>query len=70
MPSIVPGRKKRKTKKKINDNEIIFVKPIKKMIKEVFTYSGTKTRKSKKKKKKKKKEKRKLRKQGKKQQKV
>ena len=69
MPSIVPGRKKRKTKKKINDNEIIFVKPTKKMIKEVFTYSGTKTRKSKKKKKKKK-EKRKLRKQGKKQQKV
>ena len=30
MPSIVPERKKRKRKKKINDNEMIFVKPIKK----------------------------------------
>ena len=27
MPSIVPGRKDRKRKRKINDNEIIFVKP-------------------------------------------
>ena len=29
VPSIVPERKKIKTKKKINDNEIIFVKPTK-----------------------------------------
>ena len=30
MPSIVPERKKRKRKNKINDSEIIFVKPTKK----------------------------------------
>ena len=30
MPSIVPERKQRKRKKKINENEIIFIKPTKK----------------------------------------
>ena len=69
MPSIVPGRKKRKSKKKINDNEIIFVKPTKKNDKRSLQLQWNKNSK-KQEKKKKKKEKRKLRKQGKKQQKV
>ena len=55
VPSIVPGRKKGKRKKEINDNKIIFVKPTKKTKKEVFSYSGAKTRKSKKKRRKRKK---------------
>ena len=60
MPSIVPERKKRKRKTKINDNEIIFVKPAKKQKKKSSLRAEQKLQKTEK-------NKIKLRKQGKKQ---
>ena len=53
MPSIVPERKKRKRKTKINDNEIIFVKPAKKQKKKSSLRAEQKLQKTEKKKKKK-----------------
>ena len=53
MPSIVPERKKRKRKTKINDNEIIFVKPAKKQKKKSSLRAEQKLQKTGKKKKKK-----------------
>ena len=53
MPSIVPERKKRKRKTKINDNEIIFFKPAKKQKKKSSLRAEQKLQKAGKKKKKK-----------------
>ena len=53
MPSVVPERKRKKRKTKINDNEIIFVKPAKKQKKKSSLRAEQKLQKTGKKKKKK-----------------